>query len=139
MDLEEIKQRFFAAKAGVLDYEQLIRHCEDEEVGGVWFSCPCGSDNHLALIRWLGLSRCLSNVLTCFVTDQQWLVRMPEGPDPAGIVKGEEEKYLRLLERAPAIVEKAVCERGWSAETLAYLHDTHGIDLDTARSVMELN
>lgn len=136
MDHDEIKRRFFESKAGVLD-EPDLRPAGRTEVRGrpyLLYDCPCGGTDHVAMRAFEddGFSRFPADILNCFVNRLQWLIRPV---DVAGTIRREEEKYLDLIRRAPAIVAKVVARRGWSEETLAFLEDTHGIDRELAESV----
>jgi len=99
----------------------------------VWYECPCGGKDHYAarLFYADGLSMTLSPVLTCFINNQQWLVRT----DVAGSIKDEEIMYFRLLKRSTKVVEKVTKERGRSDETVHYLWDTHGIPEEIVRDL----
>lgn len=121
-------------KEGVIGLEELGQGVPDEEADGVWFRCPCGGKDHVALARYIheGLSKWMSPVLNCYMDNKQWLIQRP---DTQRVIREEEEKYLQLLEKAPAIVEKVTRRKGWSEETLDYLWDTHGIDRETALSL----
>lgn len=54
----------------------------------------------------------------------------------AGIIRGEEEKYLALLDRAPKIVTKWFKHREVTGETLAQLWHTHGLDVSVVEAVI---
>ena len=138
-----IKTAWLAAKAGILEERQLVfvklqrTHGVDDPPHGNeirFYKCPCGGRDHYASRSTVEVDRghWPSEILNCYETGKQWLVRHPDVP---GIIRGEEEKYLKLLERAPAIVAKVVAQRGWSDATLAFLKDTHGIDEDLAREL----
>jgi hypothetical protein len=136
MEIEEIKRLWREHKEErILDFSDLIRLFDDEKAGGTWFKCPCGASGHLALMRWMSHDRCLSGILNCLILEKQWIVNMPLGL-VAGLIKKEEERYLSLLKKAPAIVRKVVAKRGQSEETFHFLRDTHGIDEDTTRAIL---
>lgn len=127
MDVNEIRQQWFAHFAAVLNDGDLRVVREDRD--HTWYVCPCGGNDHAASRSWYsnGHSMELSPVLNCYVTNQQWLVRLP---DVAGIIQQEEKKYIDLLNRAGPIITKITKRRGKSEETKVFLFDTHGIPAD---------
>lgn len=129
MDIAEMWRSHFS---GVLDQRDLGEPCHDTVRGQrcYWYTCPCGQDNHRAY-RPLGSEP--GDVLTCFVTGQQWLIRQ----NVAGIIEDEERKYLNLLKNAPGVVRRVVADMGRGEDAMAYLKDTHGIDRELALEVME--
>lgn len=53
-------------------------------------------------------------------------------------IREEEGRFSSLLERAKTFVPKITGKRGMSGETLAFLHRTHGFDVETVASVVEV-
>lgn len=138
MTYEEIRAAFFRSKAGFLE-EKDLRYCETRERHpGSWlcYICPCGSVEHYAVRSIISdpdaYSSYPSPVLNCFETGQQWLVRPVNVQE---VIREEEERYIQLLERAPAQLKKVVARRGWSEATIAYLKDTHGIERELAEEI----
>lgn len=105
----------------------------DEKENSEWYECPCGCGNlayRPRIIEWQTFVG-MADILTCFRTDgsvRQWFIVT----DVAGIIRGEEQRYLDLLNRADPICTKAFRKRGVSEETYAFLKDTHGIDREIA-------
>lgn len=100
----------------------------------LWYECPCGGQDHAAARFFIeeGFSKSLSEVITCFINDKQWLIRPI---DVAETIRDEEEKYFKLIARSTNIVEKVTAKRGESEETITYLWDTHGIPDDIVRDL----
>lgn len=139
MTYEGIKKRWCESKEGILEESDIGVVIKKEHFQGrewYFYKCPCRGDDHLAMRTFIeeGFSRHLSPVLNCFFTRKQWLVRPV---DVAKVIKDEEEKYLKLIEKAPALVKKIVAKRGWSDETAFFLEDTHGIDRELAQSIID--
>lgn len=142
MTREEIYKIWLDAKAGQVNEHDLVQRRTE----GYWpdtifyYDCPCGGKDHHAARyvsadpndRTISAAK-LSCVLNCYVTDKQWLIRPV---DTAATIKGEEEKYIALLAKAPAIVKKVVAKRGWSEDTKAFLLDTHGIEGEVAEEIV---
>lgn len=63
-------------------------------------------------------------------------IQRPPFVGVAGIIRREEERYIKLLERAPKIVKKWFAKREITGESLAALHHTHGIDPTTVEDVL---
>jgi len=131
---EEIKRQFFASKEGILDSSDLIQSVCIVNEDFLRYVCPCGSSDHDAIRFYypmqLGeMSAEPSDVLNCFDTRRQWLIRPP---NVVGMIESEERKYFELLRHAPAIVKKVIDKRGKSDLAFDYLLDTHGIDRETA-------
>lgn len=124
---------------GIVDESDLVAVAlAATATAGQWYECPCGGD-HAAWRPWVKEDGekyvgCLGPILTCFVTDRQWLIR---AVDVGSIILAEEVAYINLLGRAPAIVQKVVAKRGWSEETRAFLADTHGIEAELSQSIVE--
>lgn len=138
MTRDELTTAWFAAKEPRrLEESDLVRRGAATVRGRTYllYDCPCGGDGHDAMRGFEegGLSRWPSAVINCFVTGRQWLVRPV---DVAAVIKDEEGQYLRLLERAPAIVNKAVKRLGLTEATFAFLKDTHGLDRDIVEEVL---
>ena len=137
MNRDEIAAKVRERMAGTLEESDLV-YVRTSRVGDCewrWYVCPCGSDEHYAGRPMVseGLSQSPGRWLTCFKTELQWFVRRT---DVEGVIREEEEAYLRLLDAAPAIVAKVVKKRGCSEETIAFLEDTHGIDRDISEEIM---
>src|SRR5689334_10141708 len=129
MTYDEIKAKWFAAKAGILN-EQDLKLLHSEVFMGrtlLFYDCPCGGKDHLAArsVIQTDFSQEPSPILNCFETRQQWLVKPP---NVKGIIRTEEEKYLKLLKLAPKIIAKILAKYGLSDNTLFLLKDTYGID-----------
>lgn len=138
MEWEGLSKQWMDAKSGVIPRGDLVFVREDRNgpiKNGQWFSCPCGG-NHLAFVPFIaqGMSQSLGNVLTCFPTNQQWLIR---DADVAGIIFSEEQSYIKLLEESPKVLAKVVAKRGWSEETKRFLAETHGIDPEVSQEIMD--
>ena len=135
MTYSEIKDKWFAGKE-VLEENYLShgmrinQHC--------YYKCPCGADDHCASRAIVDYTEnqgsSLSCVLHCHITGRQWLIRPKDIVD---IIRREEEAYIKLTEKAPAIVKKVITKRGWSYETRKFLFDTHGIDEELANECMD--
>jgi hypothetical protein len=139
---DTIYNRWYESKSGVIDLHDLniVKYKNDDpDFMGHWCDCPCGSDEHWAWLPWYTRDGDIypkhGDVLTCFVTDKQWLIRQP---DVAGRIFAEEKKYIELLTTASALVEKVVKKRGWSEETKLFLKETHGIPMDISQDIAEM-
>ncbi len=131
----ELTAKWFSHFTAILDSSEVREASEltdeqkrlNRESGYRWYDCPCGGADHLATRRYFseGFGYTLSPVLTCFVTDRQWLVRPA---DVEAIIRAEEEAYLRVLEKSGPIVKKTIRKMGNCPETWAFLKDTYGID-----------
>jgi|GEM_PF-2711349 len=138
MTFEEIKKAWFKAKIGFVDESdlRLIKSEVFDDRICMFYKCPCGSDHYaMRFMVQEGYSQYPSCILNCFVNNHQWGIKVA---DVAAIIKEEEEKYLRLIERAPKIIKKVIAQRGMSEETLFFLENTHGIDREMV-SIIELN
>jgi hypothetical protein len=147
---EELYPRWREAKAGAIDQNDLrepgpgFEHLQNHP-NGTWHVCPCGGEDHAAYRPLetfyridehgcrVPASRSPAQVLTCFETGQQWLIRV----DVAGTIRREEERFLDLLNRAPRIVAKVIRKMGRTDAAFAFLKDTHGIDRDAAELILE--
>lgn len=136
MEFDDIYKAWMEAKEGVLeedDIEWVVLSADGQR----WQTCkcPCGGKDHVAMRPFLqeGRSSFPGDVLTCFVTRKQWLIRTAS---IEGIIRNEEESFFKLMTRAPAIVRKIVKKRGWSDETALFLKDTHGIDRALAEEIL---
>lgn len=111
----------------------------------IWCECPsCGnSSDHFA-------SYCIPpdryydcGILTCYVSNQQWLIKprvIPRGEiEIQKIILEEETKFLDLLQKSEKIVQKITKKKGKSEETIKYLFDTHGIPEDVVRDIWGIN
>lgn len=135
MDFEEICARWRANLAGVIDVRELKELSRSGDM--LCYECPCRRRDHVAMRltddlrgKWT-----LCDILTCFVSRQQWLIRT----DVADIIRDEEQKYFDLLAKAPAVIRKVRAKhQDWDRERLlAYLLDTHGIDPEIAGELIE--
>ena len=139
MTIKKVGAAWLKAKAGILNLHDLVLvrivHRNWKEFWNQ-YECPCGGSDHYASLPYIisGYSSGLGAVLSCYETNQQWLIRRP---DIAGMIRKEEQGYFKLLKSGPAIVRKIVKKLGWSEETIAFLKDTHGIDRDLAELVHE--
>ena len=137
---DEIVRQWFAAKESILPYDFFdMDLVEEEKRDGkpyCWwcYPCPCGGKDHRACQRFCedGDSWVPSLVVTCFVTQKQWLIM----PVPvADIIKKEEESFLKILKAAPKICRKVFKKMGVSEETFFFLQDTHGIPKEIAEQL----
>ena len=132
-----IYDQWSARFTGVIDRHDIkVMLREDDRW---WSVCPCGEDDHYASNALVteGFCRFPCDILNCYITGKQWLIRPV---DVAGIIRKEEEAYIKLIKSAPNIVSKIVGKRGVSDETFAFLKDTHGIDRELAEEILkELN
>ena len=55
-----------------------------------------------------------------------------------GIIKAQEEKYLKLLSNAENVVKKVLRKKPINEETVKFLYETHGIPTDISRDLMGL-
>lgn len=126
MKVDEIYQCWLDHFEGILDevHEIKLEYFMGQNV--VWYKCPCDEEDHAAARFYYpdGLSQTLSPVLTCFLSNKQWLVK--DRP-VADIIRDEELAYLKLLERSESIINKVVKQLGKNDETLCYLWQTYGI------------
>lgn len=132
MNHSTLCQKWLAAKEGILKDQNLVYVSSDDS--GVWYRCPCGGE-HAARRFWHaeGYSKSLSPILTCFITQTQWLVTTET---PADVIKTEEEKYFALLAKAHPLVSKVIGKMGTGEDAITFLHDTHGIPRDITQMVI---
>lgn len=144
MTAGELLPIWLAAKAGILrervrndlidDDGRCFAVCLEDKYG-MWYECPCGQVDHLALrpVERAGQTVVgLSVILTCFVNEQQWAIRVRSA---AEVIYDEEGVYFALLGKAPKLVAEVVKQRGWSEATITFLHETHGIPREVAELV----
>lgn len=138
MNKPDVCRQWLAAKSGVVDESDLIFVREERRLGdgGRWYKCQCGIAGHVAFIPWDfdGLNRRLGDVMTCFVTEKQWLIHRA---NVCNTIRDEEVNYIELLKNAPKVTAKAISRRGWSDETKAFLADTHGIDQEVSQAIVD--
>ena len=130
---EQLYPQWIANK-GIIKHEDVVVLESPTHQPYVWVRCPCGVKGHLGY--WPKVGKDMSDVITCFESRQQWLVK-PERDLP-GIIYDEEASFIKLLESSPALVNKVSAKRGISEQTVAFLKDTHGVPKGISRGIMGL-
>jgi len=115
-------ERYIASFEGVLRESDLVQPAKMKDR---WtYRCPCGGNDHCA-------SRLFDSLFVhCYQHNRQWLI-VDNAEYVASIIRSEERKYLKLLERAPATVKRFFKRREITGETVSACWHTHGIDIDT--------
>ena len=127
-------QRWLASKVAIISETDLIMADIKMPHERLYYLCPCGGVDHYAARVYVegGVSAYLSSVLSCYESGKQWAISPVRVSD---VIKKEEEKFLKLLDRAQELVPKVIKKRGYSSETLFFLKDTHGIDEELSEEI----
>lgn len=138
---EQMMEIMRAAYSGSMR-ESHLQHCLSSVNGRHrYYDCPCGGGDHYA--RSTPPTRDEPAIVVhCYEHRKMWMMLIPlSNPEyVASVIRGEEERFLKLLDTAPKQVEKWMRKNNLTKEELtgthlSVLHHTFGFCPEVIESV----